>query len=195
MVDPCSPDVPSPALADTLPAPAEPLWIQARHLTTGRRAAVQLVVIHTAEVDCRPGVALAVANYFANPPAPQASAHYVVGPEIVVQCVAERDTAWAAPGANPTGVHVELAARASWSAEQWLAPDVEAMLARAAQLVADICRRHGVPVVRLDVEGVRAGQSGLCGHVDASKAWKKSDHWDPGPGFPWARFLDLVKSS
>ncbi len=214
MIDPVCPESTLPWLTDTLPtgAPAvlppdaraelvtlpeidAPSLLLARHFTVGRTSPVSLIVIHTAEVDCRVGAAAAVARYFAGPTAPQASAHYVVGPELVVQCVRESDTAWHAPGANPRAIGIELTARATWSAEQWAAPEVEAMLARAAGVVAGICRRHGVPLEHIEAEALRMGVSGIPGHVDVSQAFHKSDHFDPGPHFPWAHFLVLVRAS
>jgi N-acetyl-anhydromuramyl-L-alanine amidase AmpD len=33
----------------------------------------------------------------------------------------------------------------------------------------------------------------VTGHADVSVAFRKSDHWDPGPDFPWARFLRLAR--
>ncbi len=190
MIDPCHPDATSPALP-----PDAPPFVPARRFTPGRRVPISLVVIHTAEIDCSPGHARAVAQYFGGASAPQASAHYVVGPEEVIACVREEDTAWHAPGVNPRAVGVELTARAGWSAETWAAAPAAELLERAAVLVASVCRRHGVPVVRLDAAGVREGAAGICGHVDVSRAFKKSDHFDPGPRFPWEHFLDLVHAS
>lgn len=199
-IDPYSPEAPSPAVGDELAtspdAAVEALpFVAARHFAEGREVAVELVVIHTSENDCAPGVALAVAHYFAGPGAPEASSHYVVGPELVVQCVHEEDTAWHAPGANAWGIGIEHTARASFTAETWELDAVEAMLSRSAALVAAICRRHGIPVVRLDAEQLRAGAAGICGHVDVSRAFRKSDHFDPGPSFPWDRYLELVRAS
>jgi hypothetical protein len=38
-----------------------------------------------------------------------------------------------------------------------------------------------------------AGRRGITGHSEVSAAYGKSDHWDPGPGFPVERFLDRVR--
>jgi N-acetyl-anhydromuramyl-L-alanine amidase AmpD len=34
---------------------------------------------------------------------------------------------------------------------------------------------------------------GVTGYADVSVAFRKSDHWDPRPDFPWARFLRLAR--
>jgi hypothetical protein len=33
----------------------------------------------------------------------------------------------------------------------------------------------------------------LTGHVEVSRAFGKSDHWDPGDGFPVESFVDRVR--
>jgi len=168
-------------------------FVQARHYTPvplGRP--FDLVVIHTAETELAPGVAHAVAAWFAGPEAPRASAHYVVDPGEVVQCVHERDIAWAAPGANTDGIQIELAGRAAFGVFEWASSEAQAMLERLATLVGGICARRHIPVRRLSAKELKTGARGLCGHVDVSKAWGKSSHWDPGPLFPWDRLMDLV---
>jgi hypothetical protein len=156
---------------------------------------ISLIVIHTAEQDIRPGVARRVASWFAGRDAPQASAHYVVGPDEVIACVRETDVAWAAPGANHNGVQCELVGRASMTAADWHSPPAQAAIERLARLVAQLCRRHAIPVQRLSVDDLLAGARGICGHVEVSKAWKGSLHWDPGLTFPWPRLLELVAHS
>jgi hypothetical protein len=69
------------------------------------------------------------------------------------------------------------------------------MLGRAATLVADVCRRRVIPVRWLVASDLLAGRHGITGHVEVSKAYGKSDHWDPGPGFPVERFLGLVRAA
>jgi hypothetical protein len=45
----------------------------------------------------------------------------------------------------------------------------------------------------LDADDVRAGRRGITGHAEVSAAYRQSDHWDPGPGFPVESFLDRVR--
>lgn len=177
------------ATAPTLP-PEEVPWIRARNYTDARRGTMDIVVIHSTESGRGKGTARAVAGWFAGASAPRASAHYVVGDDEVLQCVLEEDVAWAAPGGNRTGIQIELCGRASQTAEEWLRGP---MLGRAAALVAGICRRRNIPIVRLSPADLLAGRRGITGHVDVSRAFRESSHWDPGPNFPWPTFLEMVR--
>jgi len=178
------------------PTKREPhLFIASRNYTpvaATRPRKISCIVIHTTEGDLGKGAARAVANWFAGPSAPQASCHYVVDTNEVIACVRDEDVAWGAPGANNHGIQIELVGRAAWTSADWGKPAAQAALDRLASLVAELCLRHGIPVRRLTVEELSAGARGLCGHVDASKAWKKSSHWDPGRQFPWNVLLALV---
>lgn len=169
--------------------------IQARHYTpapAGRQ--VDLLVIHTMENAEKPGTAAQVARWFEGPQAPKASAHYCIDAGEVVQCVREQDVAWAAPGANRNGIHLEHAGRANQSADGWKDNFSRAMLELSASLAADICRRYNLPIVRLTPEDLLAGKRGICGHIDVTKAFKKSTHIDPGKDFPWDIYLDKIES-
>jgi len=42
------------------------------------------------------------------------------------------------------------------------------------------------------VADLKAGKRGVCGHVDVTDAWHQSDHDDPGPWFPWDKFMAVV---
>lgn len=167
--------------------------IQARNFTPAQRERVSIVCLHTMEAAEKPSTAEAVARWFAGPQAPRASAHFCVDAEHTIQCVPLTSVAWAAPGANKTGIHVELAGYARQSAEEWADDFSAAMLVRAAALVAELCRECTIPVTRITAEGLRLGAPGICGHLDVSQAFKKSTHYDPGPRFPWLTFLDQVR--
>lgn len=175
--------------AATLP-PEEVPWIRARNYTDARRGTMDIVVIHSTESGRGKGTARAVAGWFAGASAPRASAHYVVGDDEVLQCVLEEDVAWAAPGGNRTGIQIELCGRASQTADEWLRGP---MLGRAAALVAGICRRRGIPIVRLSPADLLAGRRGITGHVDVSRAFRESSHVDPGVNFVWEDFLEMVR--
>ncbi|WP_437958578.1 peptidoglycan recognition family protein [Sorangium sp. So ce119] len=184
---PPAPPAPRPA------APAPPqTWIPARNYTPASRAVADVVVLHTTEGKRARGAARAVARWFGGSAAPKASAHYIVDDDEVIACVAEGDVAWAAPGANHDGIQIEMCGYARQTHSEWLAGG---LLERAAELTADICRRHQIPIARLYPEDLAAGARGISGHVDASRAFRKSDHWDPGPSFPWTRFLELVAAA
>jgi N-acetyl-anhydromuramyl-L-alanine amidase AmpD len=152
---------------------------------------IDLIVIHTMEIDEVAGAAEACAAWFARPDA-EVSAHYCVDADSVVQCVLEEHIAWHARGGNATSIGIELAGRAAQGNGGWEDPYSLALLGRAAALTAEICARHGIPVRRLRAEGVRSGRRGITGHADVSEAFRASDHWDPGPAFPWESFLARV---
>lgn len=156
----------------------------------GRR--IDVVVIHTMEVAETRGAAEAVARWFASPEA-EVAAHYCVDSDSVVQCVREEDVAWHARGGNEHSVGIELAGRAGQGAAGWEDAYSVAVLERAARLTAGICLRHGIPPRWLQASDLRAGRRGLTGHAEVSRAFRRSDHWDPGPWFPVARFLALVR--
>ena len=88
---------------------------------------------------------------------------------------------------------IELAGFARQSPAEWRDAYSGAVLRQAARLTADVCARYGIPLRRLRAADLVAGRRGVTGHADVSAAFRKSDHWDPGPGFPWAMFLRLAR--
>lgn len=174
-------------------------FIQARNFTPAKRESADIVVIHTMEAAEKPGTARAVASWFAGASAPRASAHFCIDAQEVVQCVDLKDVAWHAPGCNRVGIGLEHAGYAKQTAPQWDDEYSRALLERSAFLAAELCRVFRIPVVRLSATDLRAGGArGICGHSDVSKAFAGSDHWDPGPNFPWASYMarvaELVRS-
>jgi N-acetyl-anhydromuramyl-L-alanine amidase AmpD len=174
------------------PSPDVDRFVQAAHWAAGNGRRVDLVVLHTTENETAPGVAAAVAQMFAVG-AQVVSAHYVVGPDEVIGCVDERDVAWAAPGANTQGVQIEMVGRARYTAEDWTREPQGRVLDKAVVLAASICSRHAVPAQVVDAAGLLRGERGITTHAAASIAFKKSDHWDPGPAFPLEDFIARVK--
>lgn len=76
----------------------------------------------------------------------------------------------------------------SGGAGEWTEP----MLVASAEVAAYCCQLYGIPVqgppgpcgVRVD------GYHGLLGHCNQAG----NDHTDPGAGFPWAHYLDLIRA-
>lgn len=165
--------------------------VKARHYHQGRLRPIRLVVIHDMEWAERPTTAEDCARMFATMDR-QASAHVCVDNNSAVRCVADSDTAWAAPGANADGLQLEMAGFARQTRADWLDAYSRAMLGQAAKVAAAWCAKYNIPARRLSVAEVKAGKRGIIGHIDATKAFGGS-HTDPGPGFPWDVFLDLVK--
>lgn len=173
-------------------------FIQARNYTQASRAALRLIVVHTMESPEKPGTARAVAQWFAGASAPQASAHACIDSAEIVLCVREKDVAWAAPGANRDGYHIEHAGRAAQTEADWSDAPSVAILALSAAHAADVAHRYGIPAKRLTVAEVADGVTkGFCGHVDVTHAFPKlhGSHTDPGAGFPWDSYIEQVKGS
>ncbi|MBA3762233.1 MAG: N-acetylmuramoyl-L-alanine amidase [Chthoniobacterales bacterium] len=155
--------------------------------------AVRLVVIHDMEFPEKVSAAEDVARYFATTATP-ASAHICVDSDSIVQCVYDRNIAYAAPGANHDGIQVELAGYGRQTKAEWLDRYGVAMLAHAADAVAQYCLKYDIPAVHLTNADLRAGRKGIIGHYQASEVYKKSTHTDPGIGFPWTFFISSVQS-
>jgi len=169
-------------------------FIESPHQTAASGRSIGIVVIHTMEIAEHAGAAEVCARWFQNP-ASEVSAHYCVDADSIVQCVREEDIAWHARGGNANSIGIELAGYAGQRALGWRDAYSRAVVERAAQLTADVCARHGIPLRRLRAADLVAGKRGITGHADVSAAFRKSDHWDPGPDFPWTRFLRLARSS
>lgn len=158
---------------------------------------VRLVVIHDMEYPESMTAAEQVAKYFQNPlnsrkEPVKASAHICVDADSIVQCVKDRNVAYAAPGANNDGIQVELAGYARQTRADWLDVYSTALLKRASQAVAQYLRKFYLPTELLTASQVQSGLKGITGHVMVSQAYGQSSHIDPGPNFPWDVFMGMV---
>lgn len=166
----------------------------------GRSKSVRAVVIHDMESSESTNTAEAAASMCAHWDA-DVSWHYAVDVDSVVQSVHESDTAWHAERANSDTIGIEHAGRAAQGRTDWLDNYSLTMLKEvSAPLVADICKRYGIPPVKIDHHGYAAGQKGIMGHIDVTN-WEKENgypnagHWDPGPNFPWDLYIQWVKEA
>lgn len=171
-------------------------FVEARWYTkmpTGTQRSVRVIVIHAMEFPEKINSAEVIAHDFATrSPGNKASAHLCIDSNSIVQCVWDRDVAFAAPGANSDGIQIELAGYSSQTREQWLDPFGQAMFTRAARACAQYCAKYNIPPKHLSNAELAQGLRGIVGHVQVSAVYHKSDHTDPGPNFPWDAFMALV---
>lgn len=159
--------------------------------------------------------------YFQNP-ATQASVHYIVDGDSVVQTAPETKHTWStgSPGSKH-GIHIEQAGYAAFSRAQWMgdssavgssytrpsgarvtytaqdAADMAAQFQLVALLLADICRRHRWgPVAASRTELIRETQGEDLGrhvrHRDITEWVGGTTHTDPGPDYPWPDLLTQI---
>ncbi len=175
-------------------------FVKARFFTpsTAKRA-VRLIVIHSMEAPEKGETAENVAHFFTDPrnkkgQPVKVSAHLCIDNNSIVQCVLDNDVAFAAPGANRDGVHIELAGFAKQTEAEWLDAYGVLLLDQAANATAQYALKFDITVRRLtNAELADKSQRGFVGHSQVSEVFKLSDHGDPGPGFPWAFFLERVR--
>jgi N-acetyl-anhydromuramyl-L-alanine amidase AmpD len=167
-----------------------------RNYTKANRTAKDIVwiVVHDMEMTERADTAEACRDYFQTT-ATQASSHYTIDNNSIVECVAVEDVAWCAPGANAIGIHLEHAGFARQTSGEWLDDYGRQMLARSAALTSWLCDTYRVPKRRLTVAEIKAGKPGIVGHGDLTAAKVGGNtHTDPGPNFPWTYYIGLVNT-
>lgn len=160
--------------------------------SSGSNKPIRRVVIHCTVSPCEPGGARNIAAYFRSSSA-GGSAHYVVDPSETVQSAYDSVICWHAPP-NSNSIGIELCDPMTGPGNRWQNDRHQAMLKRAAKLTAQLCLAYDVPIRKLDPADLRAGKKGVCGHADVSDAFNQSSHWDPGPAFPWASFMTMVRA-
>jgi len=159
----------------------------------GSNGTVTRIVIHDMEMAEAGTTAESCAQMF-HTTTREASAHFVVDSDSVIQCVPLDCKAWHAPP-NAGSIGIEHAGYARQTRAQWVDTYGMAMLTRSAILTARLCDMYGLPIVKLSVSDLLAGHHGICGHADVSNAWHQTDHTDPGVNFPWDVYLTLVQNA
>lgn len=169
-------------------------FIQSKNYTPTSGRKIDLIVIHDMEAPEAKDTAENVAKWFAGANAPEASCHYCIDADSIVQCVKDKDVAWHAPHANHNGLGLEHAGYARQTPGQWDDLYSKAMLARSAALTAALCGRYGIPVKYLNASRLKAGERGITTHAQVSLAFPvPSAHTDPGPNFPMVDYIALVQ--
>lgn len=166
-------------------------YVPAKYVGAKRTVPVRLVVIHTAETKESTVSAENLAKYGQHPDYPS-SWHVAVDSDSVIQCVQDSYVAYAAPGANHDGIQIELACFMGQTAGEWRDPYSLALVALAADVAAQYALKYDIPVRHLTDGQLLAGEAGIVGHDQVSRVYKKSTHTDPGPNFPWPRFMGIA---
>lgn len=153
---------------------------------------VRWVVVHTAEGIRKASDLKAFFERSTN-----SSSHAVADDYTLIDNLVPYDrAAWTLRNGNEESDNLELCGFASWTREEWLT-NHQGMLNNAAAWIRSRCKARGIPIVKLSPTQVRAGESGVIGHVDYTDGTGDGTHWDPGPGFPWdvvmARAADAVE--
>jgi hypothetical protein len=92
-----------------------------------------------------------------------------------------------APPLNPTWWSICIPGRAAQTRELWLDLASRAYLKGVAHFIVDVWHLDGErwPLTFRTAAELVAGAQGITSHNEVSTAWRKTDHWDPGPSFPW----------
>src|SRR5581483_3923679 len=107
------------AVSDPLAAACSRRYTATYHGPRRTLQDIRLIVLHSTEGR----TAESAARYFASPER-TGSAHFVIDADYCFRTLAPTWVAWAAPGANHDGLHIEQAGFAHWTREQWLAAGV-----------------------------------------------------------------------
>jgi hypothetical protein len=152
----------------------------------------RLIVIHSLEAPARRGLAWDLANGWIKTAG--VSPHCITDPGETVDLLAEDTVGWHCGNGNQHGLGLEVTGYAAWSFAQWTTGDAFAAVRLDAKRAAEAALRHDIPLQWLSLGQVRDGVSrGFCTHADVSATLGGTTHTDPGLGFPFAIFMQMVK--
>ncbi|PZR99199.1 MAG: hypothetical protein DLM69_07625, partial [Candidatus Chloroheliales bacterium] len=118
-----------------------------------------------------------------------ASVHYILRSSDgdITQMVREVNAAWHAGNLsyNRRSIGIEHEGYAN-AAANWY---TDTMLTASAKLVADICRRYNIPIDRDHI----IGHYQVPDPYHAGLFGGESHHTDPGAGWPWNKYIQMVQ--
>lgn len=114
-----------------------------------------------------------------------ASYHAVFDTDRVIPCVPDNVVAYSAGGGNAQGIHGCFPGKAGQTREQWLDPISRAMINQCARWLCDKSIEWNIPITRITPAAMQNYQKGIADHYCVTLAFRKTDHTDVGPNFPW----------
>lgn len=151
----------------------------------------RLIVVHSLEAPARRGLAWDLANGWIKTAG--VSPHAITDPGETVDLLDEGTVGWHCGNGNSEGLGLEVTGYAAWSFEDWTTGDNFAAVRLDAKRGSEAAVRHGIPMRWLSLDEIRNGGRGFCTHADISATLGGTNHWDPGLGFPFAIFMQMVQ--
>ena len=111
-------------------------------------------------------------------------AHFCVGPSKVARMISDHLIGWHAREHNQTHLGIEIAQ--AYVGQTF----AESQFDYTAVICAMWCKKYGIPRVRV----LDSAERGIIGHEDTVQG-RRDGKTDPGPLFPWARFIVKVESA
>jgi N-acetyl-anhydromuramyl-L-alanine amidase AmpD len=168
-------------------------YVPAANIGPKRTKIVQLGVVHTAQAREALTGAEDLARYFQHPDY-ISSTHISVDSDSIVQSVKDSFIAWAAPPVNDRAIQMELVCYMEQTKAQWLDRYSLLCLCLAADAAAQYSLKYDLPAIHLSNAELKAGKKGWVGHNQVSEVYHESNHSDPGPNFPWPRFMLMMQA-
>ena len=176
-------------MTTTIPYPPCDGKYRATHDSGTRQASqIRYVVLHSTESG--PGSAESIARYFTTSGS-GGSAHLVIDDDHCFRTLPDLVVPWGAPPLNTSGYHIEHCGYARWTRAEWELH--RRMLDRSAYKASIRCHRYHIPARLLTDRELKAGRlKGFVTHAQVSRVYKRTDHSDPGDGFPLKAYISAV---
>jgi hypothetical protein len=151
----------------------------------------RLIVIHSLEAPPRRGLAYDLAaGWLQNA---GVSPQHMTDPGETVDTLRPGIVGYHCGNGNQQSVGLEVTGYAGWSKDQWLDPTAFAAVRLDAKQGAAVAKHYGIPMRWLSLAQIRNGERGFCTHNDISLTLGGTNHWDPGPNFPYGIFMQMVQ--
>lgn len=183
-------------------------YIPCRDQFDGGANPKRVVFMHEMVAPERDDMAESLGNYFRDPRNPDGSAryastHFGVDSDSAVRYAEFYRVVYGTEGwGNVHGWHIEQAGLGTQSPDEWQDSYSQAMLKnQSSRLCAALCVVDDLPVVHVDVAGLRElkagrGDGGISTHFEACQAFMAGNqsqwHYDP-KNFPMEQFLGYVR--